>query len=145
MINGRRTTDATSLIGTVRAIDPGSKAKVEIIRDGKSITKEIIIGKRDEAALAEQPSDAQWRGITVKPVTEEIQKAMRLRSSECVIIDEVMPHTPCAEAGLRKGDIIYKLNQYRIRSLADFSEAIKKIEGRTLVITNRGAVIIRED
>jgi serine protease Do len=60
-----------------------------------------------------------YLGVEVQAVTQDIAENMGLKSAAGALVDKVMPGTPAAEAGLKYGDIITKVNG---KSVADASD-----------------------
>ena len=48
---------------------------------------------------------------------------MGMKSAGGAIVDEAMPGTPAAEAGLKPGDVITKLNGKAVKDAADLTRA----------------------
>lgn len=51
-----------------------------------------------------------WIGIGYAPITPDVAAAFKLPVSEGVIVGSVVPNSPAAKAGIRKGDIITSMN-----------------------------------
>ncbi len=47
---------------------------------------------------------------------------------------QVSPSSSAAEAGLQPGDVIQEVNRERITSTADFDRAVRRSQGRTLLV-----------
>jgi serine protease Do len=65
-----------------------------------------------------------YLGVSVQPVTPTMAASIGLKSASGVIVLEAMPGTPAAEAGLKSGDIITKLNGKAIEDAGDFARRI---------------------
>jgi S1-C subfamily serine protease len=55
-------------------------------------------------------------GIRVQPVSEDIAEALGLKTAAGSLIDQVEPGTPAADAGLKSGDVITKVNGQAIKT-----------------------------
>ncbi|ALX13179.1 MAG: Do family serine endopeptidase [Burkholderia sp.] len=61
-VNGEEITDTTKLLNTVAQIKPGTPTKVHVVRKGKELDVNVVIGKRPpppKQALDEQDSDTE--------------------------------------------------------------------------------------
>ncbi|WP_143134991.1 PDZ domain-containing protein, partial [Burkholderia ubonensis] len=61
-VNGEEITDTTKLLNVVAQIKPGATAKVHVVRKGKELDVNVMIGKRPpppKQALDEQDSDTE--------------------------------------------------------------------------------------
>ena len=62
-----------------------------------------------------------YLGVNIQPFTSEMAESMGAKSTGGAIVDETMPGTPAAEAGLKPGDVITKLNGKDIKDAADLT------------------------
>ncbi len=75
-----------------------------------------------EAALEHGGSIARgYLGVEIQPVSQDIAENLGLKSAAGAIVDKVMPGTPAAEAGLKTGDVITKLNGKNIAEASDLT------------------------
>ncbi|MCK4667078.1 DegQ family serine endoprotease [Candidatus Dependentiae bacterium] len=70
-------------------------------------------------------------GVSVQPLDPELAKKYGLKENYGVIVNEVYPGSPASESGLKKGDIILKVND-------------KKVDSPTSLIYLIGSVKINE-
>jgi serine protease Do len=62
-----------------------------------------------------------YLGVNIQPVTAAIADSLSMKSAEGAIVDQVMPGTPAAEAGLKSGDVITKLDGKDVHDASDLS------------------------
>ncbi len=62
-----------------------------------------------------------YLGVNIQPVTEAMADSLSMKSATGAIVDQVMPGTPAAEAGLKSGDVITKLNGEEVHDAADLT------------------------
>ncbi|MGA8585811.1 MAG: Do family serine endopeptidase [Roseiarcus sp.] len=75
-----------------------------------------------EAALEHGGSIARgYLGVEIQPVSQDLAENLGLKSAAGAIVDKVMPGTPAAEAGLKTGDVITKLNGKDIAEASDLT------------------------
>jgi serine protease Do len=65
-----------------------------------------------------------YLGVNIQPVSSAMAESLGLKSASGAMIDEVIPGTPAAEAGLKSGDVITKLNGKGIEETADLGRWI---------------------
>jgi serine protease Do len=122
----------------VAATKPGSSAKVEVWRDGKTRTFDVKVAAREapkslaEAALDEAPKGKL--GVAVRPLSPEERKAGAERG---VVVEQV--GGAAEKAGVRAGDVIVSVNRAAVNSPEELKAAIDKA-GKTVAL-----LIRRED
>jgi serine protease Do len=117
---------------------------VEVIRGGKHLTIPVTIGELKENEMAsargeEQPGSG-W-GLQVGEITPDIQREFNLQSDKGVVVRQVKPDSPGAEAGLEQGDIILEVNHDKVGSLKDFMAHAKEAKDQkkpALLLVQRG-------
>ena len=135
--NGQRIERSSDLPPLVAATKPGSTAKVELWRDGKSKTVEVSIGTRDAPktlAQAEAGGEAKGKlGVAVRPLTPE-EKAQG-EIDRGVVVEQVSG--PAEKAGVRPGDVIVSVNREAVNSPAELKAAIEKAGKRVALLVQR--------
>lgn len=130
-MNGQPIVMSADLPHLVGSLKDGSKAKLEIIRNGKRQNLDITIGALPEEEQeigagadggAERSSNRL--GVSVSDLTAEQKKSLELKGG--VIIKEVQDG-PAALIGLRPGDVISHLNNQAIASAKQFTEIAKDL------------------
>lgn len=104
--------------GITRLLKIGETITCDIIRDGKKNRLDIFIEQLVDSYTA-------W-GITVKPLIPKFAKQYHHKG---VIISDINRNSPLGQAGLKKGDLIYAISNYRVSSLSDFAMLAKRIRG----------------
>ena len=133
-VNGRKVKNPRHLAMMVADIEPGTLAKVTILRDGRRQTLDVKIGR--------MPSDdaiARVFGKTTPSAVSPADLGLSLRPAEDgegVIIAEVDPDSRAAEKGLRPGDRILEVAGEKVKAPADFGKAIAtaRKKGRKAVL-----------
>ena len=102
---------------------------VEVIRGGKDITLPVTIGELKDSEMAnargeEQPGSG-W-GLQVGEITPDIAREFNLQSNKGVVVRQVKPDSPGAEAGLQQGDVILEVNHDKVNTLQDFMAKAKE-------------------
>ncbi len=144
--NGVKVKNVRDLLKVVGRAPIGEKAKIGIVRGKKPLTLEVEVGERpEELTELGKISPTVWRGLEVQEITPELADRFNLKETEGIIIVNVEPGSPADYAGLRRGDIIYSVDRRQVKKLKNYTEAVKKAKGNTLIKTNRGYAIVKEE
>ncbi len=154
--NGKSIDTLQTLLKYVAETEVNKRSRLGIIRDGRQMTLSVVIGQRpDEQTLRASKSKgvsappeaeaAKWRGLTVSDITDEVARRYGIEIQQGVLILDVDVDSPAYEAGLRKGVVIKEIDKRLIRDRRDYDKAVQTARGNTLVRTNKGYVIIKEE
>jgi len=144
MFNGKEIKDLRSLLKMVARAEVGTKIKANIIRNGKSITVAVEIGKRpEEISEFGEVSEETWRGLEVSDITKELASRYKFKPAAGVVVTNVEVDSPADQAGIIVGDIIDSINKEQIKNLADYSVKVAKAKGDVLVRTGRGYAVVK--
>ncbi len=75
-----------------------------------------------------------WLGIQFQSVLPEIADSLELSEAAGILIADVLPAGPAANAGIAAGDLVDSVNGTAIKNAHDFSRAIDALPPRSLVI-----------
>jgi serine protease Do len=132
-------TDA-DLVETVAFTSPGTRVTLTVIRDKKEIKIPVTIGSYEESPEASLSSEKE--GIKVENITPQLRERYRIPSDqEGVVVTRVGVDSPFYSAGIREGDVVYRVNDKKVRNVSEFNSAIaeaKKI-GRAYIWVRRGS------
>ena len=144
-INGVRVDNANSLRNQIAASQPGTEIALTVLRDGKeqqlkAKLAEMVADKAETQAPGESGTSRQQLGIAVQPLTPEIASRLGLRSNaQGVVVMEIDPSGPAAEAGMRQGDVIMEVNRQPVNSGSELKAALdKQGSGAAVLLVNRG-------
>lgn len=132
-VNGDEVRDPNQLRNKISSLNPGTEVTVTVIRDRQEQQVKVRLGEYQQTAARdggdgefseEEPSGQGKLGIAVQPVTSEEARQLGLRGvGGGLLIRQVDPNGPAAEAGLTAGDVIIEANRQPVRSLADLQKA----------------------
>lgn len=90
---------------------------------GFSIPSDMV--KRVSDSIVENGQvERGWLGAAIQDVNEDLAASFEYDESEGVLVGDVMPESPAAEAGLQGGDIILKFNRKRMESASELRHAV---------------------
>ncbi len=150
--NGHPIHEMNELPRLVADTPPGTKTTVKVLREGKEKTLNVTISemteeKQAQAGPSEGGEEETPLGVMVKNLTPELAKRFRLRDNKGVVVVQVAPGSPGADAGLRPGDLMLEVSGQVVSSVKDYLGAVKKLkkgqyvrflikrQGRTLYLT----------
>jgi Do/DeqQ family serine protease len=145
-LNGAAVGDANELRNLVAATQPGTDVTVDFLRDGREQQVKVTLGEL--AASAEpgreggggggeggEQSDGGKLGVTVAPLTPELAARLRLpEDRQGLVVMNVEPSGPAAEAGLQQGDLVEQANRRAVRTVEDLRAAIDDAGDRPLLL-----------
>ena len=130
----------------------GEAVPVIVLRDGKTETLAVTLGRREEAEAAtmpasapapEAPKELETLGLTLAPLDDQMRERMGLEASAQGLM--VMAVDQASEAftkGLVEGDLITEAGQQKVVRLQDLEDRIKEAKdaGRKsiLLLVRRG-------
>ena len=132
--NGGDVLDASDIRNAVGLIEPGERADITYLRDGKRRTTRIEIEAFDEdddedSGDVDKQEDIASESFSGAELTD-IPSDLDLRGGdEGVYVSAVERSSKAQRAGLRKGDIIRAVNRQDIVDLDDFEDAIDGEDG----------------
>jgi serine protease Do len=115
--------DVTDLQKRVAAVEPGRPAPITVMRDHKPLGLSVKLGEQptDEAVAAAE-SGEDVLGLVVEPLTPETARQNRLSARRGLLVTEVAPGSPGAEAGIKPGDAIVEVNRRPVADAAAFKQ-----------------------
>jgi Do/DeqQ family serine protease len=120
---GSQIKDVTDLQKRVAAVEPGRPAPITVMRDRKPLGLSVKLGEQptDEALAAAESGD-DVLGLVVEPLTPETARQNRLSARRGLLVTEVTPGSPGAEAGIKPGDAIVEVNRRPVTDAAAFKQ-----------------------
>lgn len=139
--NGEEVRSASDLPPLVGATPPGSKAKVEVVREGKTLSFDVVVSEAPRSAQAgrraPEAAENAALGLVVEDITSEQREALELEEGQGVVIRQVTG-TAAQRAGLRGGDIVLMVGRQRVGSVEAFRAAAAELpEGEPVMLLIR--------
>ena len=131
--NGEDILDASDIRNSVGLIEPGERADITYLREGKRRSTRIEVEEfeeerevLDESAADDIPALESFSGASITDIPDD----MELRGgTDGVLVASVERSSKAARAGLRKGDIIREVNRTEVSDLESFENAIDGKDG----------------
>ncbi|WP_413872917.1 Do family serine endopeptidase [Albidovulum sp.] len=152
--DGAEVSDTRELVRRVADTDVGRAVRVVVLRDGKSQTLLVTLGRREtaegeEVAGAPAPADEapaakEILGMTLGLLTDETRGELGLDADvQGLVITDIDQAGEAYGKGLRAGDVITEAGQQKVASIADLETRITEAKdaGRKslLLLIRRGA------
>jgi serine protease Do len=126
-IDGKAIKTPKQLVQTVADLPVGKQVKVKFVRDGVERTTTVILGERPKQSAEEQPEenepeqpDDSKLGASVNNLPPQAATQLKLKVTTGVLVQNVQPDGPFAEAGIRRGDVIHKINGRTVANRSDW-------------------------
>ena len=156
-VNGKEVTPQQPLSYIVSNTKPGTRIPLEIIRDGKAMTIQALVGTRppedqlagtnfdpeEEQAVPEDPTGAADKaiqeelGLSVQVVTPDIARAVGVDAgTKGLVVGAASANRDAGRKGLRRGDVIVSVNRTPVATSEALAKAVAdaKKAGRDAVL-----------
>ncbi len=153
-LNGNAVSDPNSFRNDVAATPPGRTVTLRILRGGDEQELRPTLGEftpEERTARIDENRSSELRGrdngtlgLAVQPLTPALAQQLGMSvETQGMVVVEVDPSGPAADAGIRRGDVIEQVNQQPVRSMADLREAIARSGERPLLllVNHRGTAV----
>ena len=112
--------DLRNRIGLSRV---GETVRIGIVRDGRRIEKEAVIGQVRSSSVAGGTSSEKLIGVEFGEIGRDHPGFGRVEGVE---VQSVEAGSLAWESGLRRGDIVFALNRRKVRSVEEFVETVRE-------------------
>jgi len=65
-----------------------------------------------------------WLGVSIQPLTPDLAREFGTRDAKGVLVNEVVPDSPAARAGIQRGDILVEFDGKRLEGPGDLQRAV---------------------
>jgi len=142
-VDGKPMVDSNHLRMMISMMQPGSEAKLKLVRDGSQ--RDVTIKLRElptEVAENDNQSGDESQasaGVEVANLTPDLAQQLNLPPTTTgVVVERVSPTSPLADSGLQKGDVVEEVNHQPVKNVSDFRNAMSKDAKEPLLLVNRG-------
>src|SRR6266498_494623 len=151
LVNNQPVADSNSLRNVVARTSPGTDLTLTVVREGREQQFTITLGElpvnakpaADEGTNGGSSGSGKF-GLGLEPLTPELAAQLGLsRGEQGLVVTQLDPGGPGADAGIREGDVILEVNRQPVRSVSDFTAAVQKSASRpVLVLVNRRGTVV---
>ena len=133
-LDGKPVSDSNGLANLTSLSKPGATVTVKLMRGGKQMQLRVTLAElpkeepevRRAGGSRERPRERL--GLEVSELTPRLAERLGYEGEEGVLVADLQPAGPAAEAGLQEGDLIQEVNRHAVTSVPQFRAAIDKIE-----------------
>ncbi len=144
--DGKPVADPIALQRAVTGTKVGAKVRLTVLREGRVRELTVTIGEQPGPASVANLSDGEVGsalvGIEVQALERRLARELGLSGQAAgVVVVNVDPESPAAEAGLVPGDVIREVNRQPVKTVRDFERAataLKKDQPALLLVSRRG-------
>lgn len=141
-INGRPVADSNDLRMTISMMAPDSSVNLKVVRGGAERTVPVKLSELPtiEASMESNHHGSSniLSGVSVESLHPESTMELGLPAgTQAVVVTDVRPSTPAAEAGLRRGDVIQEVNRTPVKNASDFERSLANSKEEALLLVNR--------
>jgi len=125
--DGRTVTSQDEFVNWVQGTPPGTTVEIQALRDGRSVTVEVTIEalSLDEMAREPRESERERLGLTVEELGKDEAGGIGVEGAVRVL--SVDPLGDGARAGLRRGDVILKINREPVTDIESYRRAVGRL------------------
>jgi membrane-associated protease RseP (regulator of RpoE activity) len=105
----------------------GTSVLAQQVRDG--IRRAVVLVDNEA-----QPAEHYWIGVACGQLTEALKAQLELPEEQGVLVDDVVPDSPAAHAGLKKFDVIVSVGEKALKSPQDLIEAVAQAKENELSV-----------
>ncbi|MEM7304318.1 MAG: DegQ family serine endoprotease [Pseudomonadota bacterium] len=120
--------DVRNIIGLLRV---GTEIEMDIVRNGRSKRLSALITERQSSTIKSEVISKQLAGAML--TLTEIDKRDG-SADKVIVVSELAPGSPAAQAGLRNNDIIHSINKQPVSGFDQLEEAMNDSRGLLLNI-----------
>jgi serine protease Do len=133
-VDGKPMPNNDALIREIASRQPGTTARLSIVRDGRPITVPVKLSERplrgNRSPDPGEDGDAQPRpssqrsaglGLSVREIDREFIQRFRLPDDlDGVVVSRVEPMSPAFDADIERGHVVLEVNRRPVRSIEEF-------------------------
>jgi serine protease Do len=149
--NGKPVRNRDELVAMVVATKPGATVPLRIVRNKQERTLNVTVEeldleaespatRRDSPDVEPEPETSRGFGLELNNITPEMQRRLRLDSTNGAVITNVEQGSPAFRAQLQAGDVIVRVGATPINSVSDAVRELGRVPsgGTALLRVVRG-------
>lgn len=149
--DGRDVMDSGHLRNLIAAAAIGSKHRLDVVRDGKTIQVELTVqeaprdrAKKSQTSAASESGAHPLSGVVFDDITPPLARQMDLPANSGVVVTDIEEGSAAESSGLQPGDVILELNRQSIPNFSTFqrlADPIKSSDVALLLVNRQGTII----
>ena len=159
--NGEPVSKSTELQRAVGNSPVGSAVTVTVIRDGKPVQLKAVLEELPDVTNAQDQQDdapapdkagptrggmaLPIPGLKARNLSPAVAQALKIKPTKGVVISEVADDSPAIDAGLQVGDVVTKVGQKPVNTVAEMTAEITRILGTQTGDEKQVAIRISRD
>jgi S1-C subfamily serine protease len=141
-VNGETIKNGNELRNEVSQLQPGTSAKLSLVRDGKEQSVSVTLAERKASAAGSEERDSSGNptgfGMAVEPVTRDRARELGLAATSGVVVVDVQSGGRAADAGIQPGDVIVEVDRKPVNDADGLRAALKDGSRPALLLVHRG-------
>jgi serine protease Do len=138
-VDGRHIKDTRDLINYVSAKGPNSSVTLSLLRNGKTIDRQVKLGERPPLNAQqngedrpERESGINWLGLQYQDLDQNTRGSFGLPSGvNGIVITNVSPSSPLYEQAVRPGNVITEVNGEAVKGVSDFERIVRSAKSKS--------------
>lgn len=131
-INGKKVKGRQDVFNIVGDLEPGSKAKLKIIREGKEMEVTVTLTERTNGEPEEEEGEYKGEagdileklGMRVSNLTDRLADQLGYEDEVGVVVTRVTQGGAAHRAGLQAGDLIVEVNKNKVANISDLNQVL---------------------
>jgi len=126
-VDDKATKNVNELVKEIQKKKVGQKVKLNILRDGKEMTIEVVTtAMPDKPEMSQERESEEKLGARVQELTPQLAARYRISGIKYgAVVLSVEEGSLAEEIGLQEGDVILEINRKKIETIKDFEKAVK--------------------
>lgn len=119
--------------------EQGKKVNFSVMRQGKPLMVEVTLPKTPVYQLATVQrfvfdtafiAETYRIGVTLADADDTLRSQLKLAAGEGLVVTDVVPDSPAAKAGIRRHDVLTKLDGKRLSTVEKINAQIQELKDR---------------
>ena len=137
-VNGKTVKDAVGLRNHVAGLQPGSQARIMILRNGKEKALVVQLGELPDQISSTDPEPRlkeSTLGFSAGELSSSLAERFDLQPDmDGIVITSIIADSEAYRAGLRIGDLIRSVNRRSVKTISEFEREISKVKKGDVVL-----------
>jgi serine protease Do len=138
-VDGRHVKTTRDLIDYVSAKGPHATVTLTLLRNGKSLERNVKLSERPSSNQQASNSGRQdgnsginWLGLQYEDITQSVRSSYSLPGSVSgVLVTNVSANSPLYDQAVRPGNIITEVNGQPVKNVAEFERAVSAARSKS--------------